>query len=189
MSWRVGTTRRCCSNFGQMGPCHRHRIEDVVAVCVGFSRHFSNFWKCVSRNILWYGITYAHQLLPQHALNAHFMDLLLPPRSFFIRLTLLQQRCWNNELCLWLGTSWSVPETTGSSVFYQVYGRWLQPPSPSHVPDYMGEWWWGCSPSARLLPIYSRNSANQQSRQCLQWLLPHLFPLWGILTLLANPYI
>jgi hypothetical protein len=23
----------CRSNFGQMGPCHGHSIEDVVAVC------------------------------------------------------------------------------------------------------------------------------------------------------------
>jgi hypothetical protein len=25
----------CRSNFGQMGPCRRHKIEDVVSVCVG----------------------------------------------------------------------------------------------------------------------------------------------------------
>jgi hypothetical protein len=35
-----------CSNFGQMGPCCRHDIEDVVAVCVGFSRHLPDFPKC-----------------------------------------------------------------------------------------------------------------------------------------------
>jgi hypothetical protein len=48
-----------CSNFGQMGPCCRHKIEDVVAVCVGFCRHLPDFPKCVCRNILWYGSTYA----------------------------------------------------------------------------------------------------------------------------------
>ncbi len=26
MLWNVGTTRQCCSDFGQMGPCCRHRI-------------------------------------------------------------------------------------------------------------------------------------------------------------------
>ena len=46
------------SNFGQMGPCRRHDIEDVVAVCVGLSRHLPDFPKCVCRNILWYGSTY-----------------------------------------------------------------------------------------------------------------------------------
>ena len=35
-----------CSNFGQMGPCRRHNIEDVVAVCVGLSRHLPDFPKC-----------------------------------------------------------------------------------------------------------------------------------------------
>ena len=34
------------SNFGQMGPCRRHDIEDVVAVCVGLSRHLPDFSKC-----------------------------------------------------------------------------------------------------------------------------------------------
>ncbi len=66
MSWRVSTTRRCCSNFGQMGPCRRHRIEDVVAVCVGLSRHLPDFPKCVCRNILWYGSTYAQILSRTH---------------------------------------------------------------------------------------------------------------------------
>jgi hypothetical protein len=41
-----------------------------------------------------------------------------------------------------------------------------------------------------LLPIFlSRDSANQQLRQCPQWLLPHPFPPWGIYTSLANPYL
>jgi hypothetical protein len=77
-------SRHCRSNFGQMGPCRRHKIEDVVAVCVGSSRHFPNFPKCVCRNILWYGSTYAQ------ILNSHFCHVLLswfcsfhqPPRSF-----------------------------------------------------------------------------------------------------------
>jgi hypothetical protein len=42
-----------------MGPCCRHDIEDVVAVCVGLSQHLLDFPKCVCRNILWYGSTYA----------------------------------------------------------------------------------------------------------------------------------
>jgi hypothetical protein len=46
-----------------MGPCHRHKIEDVVAVCVGLSRHLPNFPKFVCRNILWYGSTCAQILL------------------------------------------------------------------------------------------------------------------------------
>ena len=77
----------CRSNFGQMGPCRRHVIEDVVAVCVGLSQHLPNFPKCVCRNILWYGSTYAQ------ILNAYFCHFLLswfcsfhqPPRSLFIR--------------------------------------------------------------------------------------------------------
>ena len=59
--------------FGQMGPCCRHRIEDVAAVCVGLSQHLPDFPKCVCRNILWYGSTYAQiqphnhtTTLPQH---------------------------------------------------------------------------------------------------------------------------
>jgi hypothetical protein len=67
--------------FGQMGPCRRHDIEDVMAVCVGLSQHLPDFPKCVCRNILWYGSTYAQILSHPHALNAHFMVLLLPPRS------------------------------------------------------------------------------------------------------------
>jgi hypothetical protein len=35
----------CRSNYGQMGPCHQHDIEDVVAVCVGLSRHLPDFPK------------------------------------------------------------------------------------------------------------------------------------------------
>jgi len=43
MSRHVGDDTPCRSNFGQMGPCRRHKIEDVVAVCVGLSRHFQIF--------------------------------------------------------------------------------------------------------------------------------------------------
>ena len=62
MSRHVGQDTTCRSNFGQMGPCRRHKIEDVVAVCVGPSRHLPDFPKCVCRNILWYGSTYAQIL-------------------------------------------------------------------------------------------------------------------------------
>jgi hypothetical protein len=62
MSRHVGNDTPCRSNFGQMGPCRRHKIEDVVAVCVGSSRHLPDFPKCVCRNILWYGSTYAQIL-------------------------------------------------------------------------------------------------------------------------------
>ena len=34
------------SIFGQMGPCRRHDIEDVVAFCVGLSQHLPDFPKC-----------------------------------------------------------------------------------------------------------------------------------------------
>jgi len=61
MSRHVGDDTMCRSNFGQMGPCCRHKIEDVVAVCVGSSRHLPDFPKCVCRNILWYGSTYAQK--------------------------------------------------------------------------------------------------------------------------------
>jgi hypothetical protein len=43
MSRHVGDDKTCHSNFGQMGPCRRHKIEDVVAVCVGLSRHLPDF--------------------------------------------------------------------------------------------------------------------------------------------------
>ena len=43
MSRHVVTTQTCLSNFGQMGPCRRHKIEDVVAVCVGSSQNFPDF--------------------------------------------------------------------------------------------------------------------------------------------------
>jgi len=62
MSRHVGDDTTCRSNFGQMGPCCRHKIEDVVAVCVGSSRHLPDFPKCVCRNILWYRSTYAQIL-------------------------------------------------------------------------------------------------------------------------------
>ena len=42
----VATCRQdmaCRSNFGQIGPCRRHNIEDDVAVCVGLSRHLPDF--------------------------------------------------------------------------------------------------------------------------------------------------
>jgi hypothetical protein len=48
---------------GSMSP---HRIEDVVAVCVGLSRHLPDFPKCVCRSILWYGSTYAQILSRTH---------------------------------------------------------------------------------------------------------------------------
>ena len=59
MSRHVSDDTTCRSNFGQMGPCRRHKIEDVVAVCVGSSRHLPDFPKCECRNILWCGSTYA----------------------------------------------------------------------------------------------------------------------------------
>jgi hypothetical protein len=62
MSRHVGQDTTCRSNFGQMGPCRRHKIEDVVAVCVGSSRYLPDFPKCVCGNILWYGSTYAQIL-------------------------------------------------------------------------------------------------------------------------------
>ena len=43
MSRHVGDDTTCRSNFGQMGPCRRHKIEDVVAVCVSLSRHLPVF--------------------------------------------------------------------------------------------------------------------------------------------------
>ena len=43
MSRHVGDDTTCRSNFGQMGPCRQHKIEDVVAVCVGLSRHLPDF--------------------------------------------------------------------------------------------------------------------------------------------------
>ena len=48
-----------------------HKTEDVVAVCVGLSRHLPDFPKCVCRNILWCGSTYAQ--IP----NAHFCHVLV----------------------------------------------------------------------------------------------------------------
>jgi hypothetical protein len=54
----VGQDTMCRSNFGQTGPCPRHKIEDVMAVCVGSSRHLLDFPMCVCRNLLWYGSTY-----------------------------------------------------------------------------------------------------------------------------------
>jgi hypothetical protein len=50
-----------------MGPCRRHNFFDVVAVCVGLSRHLLDFLEFVCRNILWwYGGIYA-QILSTHS--------------------------------------------------------------------------------------------------------------------------
>jgi hypothetical protein len=62
MSRHVADDTQCCSNFGQMGPCRRHYFFNVVAVCVGSSRHFLDFSEFVCRNILWYRSTYAQIL-------------------------------------------------------------------------------------------------------------------------------
>ena len=43
MSRHVADDTSCRSNFGQMGPCRRHFFLDVVAVCVGLSRHLPDF--------------------------------------------------------------------------------------------------------------------------------------------------
>jgi len=91
MSQHVADDTMCRSNFGQMGPCRRHYYFDVVVVCVGLSRHLLDFPKCVCRNILWYWGTYAQILLHPHTLNAHFIVLLLTPRSFIRKA--LQQCC------------------------------------------------------------------------------------------------
>ena len=69
----------CRSNFGQMGPCRRHEVEDVVAVCVGLSRHLPNFPKCVCRNILWYGSTYAQILSHLSTLISVMFSILCSP--------------------------------------------------------------------------------------------------------------
>ena len=66
----------CRSNFGQMGPCRRHKIEDVVAVCVGLSRHLTDFPKCVCRNIL-YGMGVHTHRYYRTSLNAHFCHVLM----------------------------------------------------------------------------------------------------------------
>jgi hypothetical protein len=110
----------CRSNFGQMGPCRRHNIEDVVAVCVGLSRHLPDFPKCVCRNILWYGSTYAQILLHPHALNAHFMVLLLPPRSFFVMFSKFVM--FSNRLCNWC-------LQLASHICY-LFGRFVHQPRP-----------------------------------------------------------
>jgi len=51
MSRHVADDTPCCSNFGQMGPCRRHYFFDVVAVCVGSSRHLLDFLEFICRNI------------------------------------------------------------------------------------------------------------------------------------------
>ena len=84
----------CGSNFGQMGPCRRHNFFYVVAVCVGLSRHLPDFPKCVCRNMLWYGSTYAQILSHPHAPNAHFMVLLLPPTTHNTTTTHNNQNEW-----------------------------------------------------------------------------------------------
>ncbi len=43
MSRHVADDTSCRSNFGQMGPCRRNFFLDVVAVCVGLSRHLPDF--------------------------------------------------------------------------------------------------------------------------------------------------
>ncbi len=43
MSRHVADDTSCRSNFGQMGPCRQHFFWDVVAVCVGLSRHLPDF--------------------------------------------------------------------------------------------------------------------------------------------------
>jgi hypothetical protein len=78
MSRHVGDDTTCHSNFGQMGPCRRHKISDVVAVCVGSSRHFTKFSEFVCRNILlWYGSTYA-QIIQRSLFHS---APLLPPTT------------------------------------------------------------------------------------------------------------
>ena len=53
METKIMDARLSCSNFGQMGPCRRHYFFNVVAVCVGSSRHLLDFSEFVCRNILW----------------------------------------------------------------------------------------------------------------------------------------
>jgi hypothetical protein len=81
MSRHVGDNTTCRSNFGQMGPCRRHKIEDVVAVCVGSSQHLPDFRNSYIE--IYYGMgVHTHRLF-----NAHYFMVLLrsfhqPPRSF-----------------------------------------------------------------------------------------------------------
>jgi hypothetical protein len=102
LSWKcrrhVATCRHdmtCRSNFGQMGPCCRHKIEDVVAVCVGLSRHLPDFPKCVCRNILWYGSTYTQILSHPHALSAHFCHVLPGRFVMFSKFVMFSNRLCN----------------------------------------------------------------------------------------------
>jgi hypothetical protein len=62
-----------------MGLCCRHKIVDVVAVCVGSSRHFPDFPKCVCRNILWYGSTYAQILSRTHIMLSTLISVSCSP--------------------------------------------------------------------------------------------------------------
>jgi hypothetical protein len=90
MSRHVGDDTTCLSNCGQMGPCRRHKIEDVVAICVGSSRHLPDFPKCVCRNILWYGSTYAQILSHLSTLiSVMFSILSCSPHETKITTTLL----------------------------------------------------------------------------------------------------
>jgi hypothetical protein len=111
LSWKyrrhVVTCRHdttCRSNFGQMGPCRRHKIEDVVAVCAGSSRHFPDFPKCVCRNILWYGSTYTQILSRTHIMlstliSVMFSSLSCSPHETKITTTLLNTTASTTAPC------------------------------------------------------------------------------------------
>jgi hypothetical protein len=96
----------CRSNFGQMGPCCRHKIEDVAAVCVGLNQHLPDFPKCVCRNILWYGSTgaivsvrmylHTHRYYRTHMLSAHFCHVLPGRFVMFSKFV-----TFSNRLCNW----------------------------------------------------------------------------------------
>ena len=69
MSRHVGDDTTCRSNFGPMGPCRRHKFFDVVAVCVGFCRHFPDFPKSM------YNILRTFVPGPKHPLANKLFDI------------------------------------------------------------------------------------------------------------------
>ena len=137
--------------FGQMGPCRRHKIEDVVAVCAGSSRHLPDFPKCVCRNILWYGSTYAQILSHPHALNAHFCHVLpgslscSPVCHVLWRVTTHTHTTPTRmrTLTIQLHNDTTAPSAHASYKGYGYGCNNAKPPWPPHRNTMIGAWYLG----------------------------------------------
>jgi hypothetical protein len=139
MSRHVRDDMPCRSNFGQMGPCRRHKIEDFVAVCVGLSRHLPDFRN--SNVEIYYGMgVHTHRYYRTSTLISAMFSILScsPHETNNYHNTPQHNRKHNHAPC---------PTAPSAHASYKGYGcKNAKPPRPPHRNTMIDVVVLGCGP-------------------------------------------